>query len=307
MARHERVHPRRRPRVPDLLHQQPRRRSHGEHLELPRPDRARTPGGLGGRARGLPPDPASHVVELARRIRRRHMNAHVGGVPVEKTGSAAMTSARIAATAAALTATFGLAAACWVVTVRQMHGMDMGVATRLGSFAFFVALWVPMMAAMMLPGAAPAVLRCAHAGGHVRAVPLFAGSYLAVWTLVGVAVYALYRPHGSFAAGAVTIAAGAYEFTPLKRHFRRRCRESAGSGFWFGLCCAGSSIGLMLMLVAVGVMSVTWMSVIAVLVLAQKLLPAKAAIDVPLALAIVGLGILIVIAPSSVPGLTPPM
>jgi hypothetical protein len=49
------------------------------------------------------------------------------------------------------------------------------------------------------------------------------------------------------------------------------------------------------------------MSVIAVLVLAQKLLPPRAAIDVPLALAIVGLGILIVVAPSSVPGLTPPM
>jgi len=63
----------------------------------------------------------------------------------------------------------------------------------------------------------------------------------------------------------------------------------------------------MLMLVALSVMSVTWMSVIAVLVLAQKLLPAKPAIDVPLALAIVGLGILIVVVPSSVPGLTPPM
>ena len=221
--------------------------------------------------------------------------------------AAATTCARTAATAAALTATLGLAAASWVVAVRQMNGMDMGVATRLGSFAFFVALWVSMMAAMMLPGAAPAVLRRAHASGRVRAVPLFVGSYLAVWTLVGVAVYALYRPHGSFAAGAVVIAAGVYELTPLKQHFRRRCRESVRSGFEFGLCCVGSSIGLMLMLVALSVMSVTWMSVIAVLVLAQKLLPAKAAIDVPLALAIVGLGILIVIAPSSVPGLTPPM
>jgi predicted metal-binding membrane protein len=61
------------------------------------------------------------------------------------------------------------------------------------------------------------------------------------------------------------------------------------------------------MLVALSVMSVAWMSGIAVLVLAQKLLPAKAAIDVPLALAIVGLGILIVIAPSSVSGLVPPI
>jgi predicted metal-binding membrane protein len=63
----------------------------------------------------------------------------------------------------------------------------------------------------------------------------------------------------------------------------------------------------MLILVALSVMSVTWMSVIAVPVLAQKVLPAKAAIDVPLALAIVGLGLLIVITPSSVPGLMPPM
>jgi predicted metal-binding membrane protein len=188
-----------------------------------------------------------------------------------------------------------------------MSGMDMGVATQLGSFAFFVAVWVSMMAAMMLPGAAPAVLRRAEASGRVRAVPVFVGSYLAVWTLVGVAVYALYRPHGSLVAGAVAIAAGVYEFTPLKGHFRRHCRESVRSGFGFGVYCVGSSIGLMLLMVAVSVMSVTWMAAIAVLVLAQKLLPAKAAIDVPLALAIVGLGVLIIIAPSSVPGLTPPM
>jgi predicted metal-binding membrane protein len=208
---------------------------------------------------------------------------------------------------AAMAATLGLAAASWIVAVWQMHGMDMGVATRLGSFASFIAVWVVMMAAMMLPAAAPAVLRRAHATGGVRAVPLFIGSYLAVWTLVGAAVYALYRPHGSVAAGVVVIAAGVYEFTPLKRHFRRRCRDNVRSGFQFGLCCAGSSIGLMAMLVALGVMSVTWMSLIAVLVLAQKLLPAKTAIDLPLALAIAGLGVLIVITPSLVPGLSPPM
>jgi predicted metal-binding membrane protein len=222
-------------------------------------------------------------------------------------GSDNMTSARTAATAAALTATLGLAAAFWVLVVWQMNGMDMGVATRLGSFAFFVALWVSMMAAMMLPGAAPAVLRHAHASGRVRAVPLFVGSYLAVWALVGVAVYALYRPHRTLAAGVVAIAAGVYELTPLKQRFRRRCREYVRSGFEFGICCVGSSIGLMLMLVTLGVMSVMWMSVVAVLILAQKLLPANAAIDVPLALAIVGLGILILVVPSSVPGLTPPM
>jgi predicted metal-binding membrane protein len=218
-----------------------------------------------------------------------------------------MTRGRAAATPAALIVTLGLAAASWVVAVRLMSGMDMGVATRLGSFGFFAGLWVSMMAAMMLPGAVPAVLRRAHASGQVRAVPLFVGSYLAVWTLVGLAVYALYRPHGSVAAGAVAIAAGVYELTALKQRCRRRCRDSVGSGFEFGLYCVGSSIGLMLILVALSVMSIAWMAIIAVLVVAQKLVPGKAALDVPLALAIVGLGVLIIIAPTSVPGLMPSM
>ena len=239
----------------------------------------------------------------------RRDSQETGGLTTATTASrfAAATSGRTAETVTALTATLGLAAASWVVSVGRMNGMDMGVATRLGSFAFFAALWVPMMAAMMLPGAAPAVVRRVRASGRVRTVPLFVGSYLAVWALVGVAVYAVYRPHGPVAAGAVTIAAGVYEVTPLKQHFRRHCREAVRSGFGFGLCCAGSSIGLMSMPVALGVMSVTWMTVIAILAGAQKLLPPRAAIDVPLALAIIGLGILTLIAPSLVPGLTPPM
>jgi predicted metal-binding membrane protein len=221
-------------------------------------------------------------------------------------GSAAMTSATTAATAATLT-TFALAAGSWVVAIDRMDGMDMGVATELGSFVFFVGAWIPMMAAMMLPGAAPAVARRVRIDGAALAVPLFLCSYLAVWTLVGVGVYAVYEPHGTAIAGGLTIAAGLYELAPLKRTSRRRCREDGLAGLRFGLCCVGSSIGLMVMLVALGVMSLTWMAVVAGVVVAQKLLPAKTAIDVPLALAIVGLGILIVLAPSSVPGLTPPM
>ena len=122
--------------------------------------------------------------------------------------TATFPAARTAAMAAALAATLGLAAASWVVAVWQMHGMDMGTATRLGSFASFIAVWVVMMAAMMLPGAAPAVLRRAQVSGGMRAVPLFTGSYLAVWALVGAAVYELDRPHGPVAAAVVVIAAG---------------------------------------------------------------------------------------------------
>jgi predicted metal-binding membrane protein len=194
-----------------------------------------------------------------------------------------MTSTR----ASQLIVLLGLAEACWVVAVRQMSGMDMGAATELGSLGFFVAAWVPMMAAMMLPGAVPAAARVRGA----LAVPFFAGSYLAVWTAIGLAVYAVYRPHGAAVAGALTIAAGLYELTPLKDHCRRRCRESVRSGFEFGVWCVGSSIGLMVVLLALGAMSVTWMALVAVLVLAQKLLPPRAALDVPVALAIVALGI----------------
>jgi len=215
-------------------------------------------------------------------------------------------SRRTTAPPIALTATLGLAAACWAVTAWLMDGMDMGVATRPGSFGFFAAAWVTMMAAMMLPGAAPAVARRARLTGTVRAALPFTGLYLAIWALAGVVAYVLDRPHGSLAAGAVVIAAGVYELTPVKQDFRRRCREDAGSGLGYGLCCLGSGIGLMAMLVALDVMSLPWMAVVAVLCCAQKLLPARAAIDVPVALAIVGLGLVIVYAPSLIPGLTPP-
>ena len=224
------------------------------------------------------------------------------------TGPVRVSTVRVStAGAVALTAMLGLAAACWAVAVWQMSGMAMGVATQLGSFGFFIAVWVAMMAAMMLPGLAPAVVRRAADWSGARSVPRFAVSYLAVWALVGVVVYEVDRPHGTLVAGAVTVAAGLYEFTPVKQHFRRRCREMAGSGFGFGLCCLGSSIGLMAMLVVLGVMSIPWMAVITVVASAQKFLPPRAFIDVPVVLGITGLGILILVAPAAVPGLAPPM
>ncbi|GAA1420962.1 DUF2182 domain-containing protein [Catellatospora coxensis] len=200
--------------------------------------------------------------------------------------------------------TLGLALSGWVLMIRLMDGMDLGPATPLGPIGFFVAGWASMIAAMMLPGAVPAVVRRARDG--TGAAVLFVAAYLAVWTLVGVGVHVLYRPHGPVAAGVLVIAAGLYELTPVKRHFRRRCGESGHSGFAYGLHCVGSSTGLMLVLVAVGLMSIGWMCVITALCLAQKLLPARAAVDVPLALAVVALGVVLVTAPAVVPGINPP-
>jgi predicted metal-binding membrane protein len=194
-----------------------------------------------------------------------------------------------------------------VFTIERMRGMDMGVATRLGSFPYFLSVWVPMMAAMMLPGAAPAALRLEPAGRRVLDVPRYVVAYLGVWALAGVIVFALYRPHATVTAGVFTVAAGIYELTPIKRRFRQMCQETVLSGLGLGLCCVGSTVGLMLMMVVLGVMSVAWMAVVAGVVLAQKLLPPRVALDVPITLAILGLGIAILVAPSSVPGLVPAM
>jgi predicted metal-binding membrane protein len=214
-----------------------------------------------------------------------------------------MSSRRSLNDASAILATLGAAALCWIIALRRMQGMDMGVETTLGSLPFFLAVWVSMMAAMMLPGALPAALRNARERARISAAPLFAACYVGIWTLVGLLVYALYRPHGTTAAGVVTIAAGLYELTPFKRRCRRRCRTNR-SGIGFGLNCVGSSGGLMLLFLAVGAMSITWMCTAALVVLLQKLLQPRPLLDVPLALALLGLGVAILVAPASVPGVT---
>jgi predicted metal-binding membrane protein len=198
----------------------------------------------------------------------------------------------------------GLASAAWLASIQLMSGMDMGPATQLGSFGTFIAAWAVMMTAMMLPGAVPAAARRAQDGGP-SAVARFVVAYVGVWTLLGVLVYLLYRPHGTLATGIAVLGAGLYELTPVKRHFRRRCGDCPRSGIRFGLCCAGSTVGLMAMLVALGIMSIPWMAVTGALALAQKLLPARAVLDVPLAFAIIALGCWIILAPASVPGLIP--
>jgi predicted metal-binding membrane protein len=168
-----------------------------------------------------------------------------------------------------------------------MTGMNMAPA---------LPAWVPMMAAMMLPSAVPAIARRARERDGVLAAPLFAGSYLGTWALAALAMCLLYRPGGRVGfvpAGALIVGAGLYELTPLKRGCRRRCREHVRSGLRFGVYCFGSSIGLMLVLVAVDVMSIALMCAIAIVVLAQKLVPPHPVVDVSLALAIVALGVAI--------------
>ena len=82
-----------------------------------------------------------------------------------------------------------------------MHG------TPMSGMTMALPLFVVMMAAMMLPSAVPAIVRRARDGRGVLAAPLFAGSYLGVWALAGLAIWLLYRPSGAAASGALLIGA----------------------------------------------------------------------------------------------------
>lgn len=206
-----------------------------------------------------------------------------------------------------LISVLGLAAASWLISIAQMSGMDMGTSTDLGSFGHFLPLWVTMMAAMMLPGAAAVLLRQPASEHVVRVVPTFLLSYLAMWTAVGVAAYAVYQPHGTPAAGVVVIAAGLYELTPLKRRYRDQCQQEAHSGLAFGVACIGSSIGFMAILFAISPMSILWMAIITAAIVIQRLFPASWPVDMSIAVVIVALGAWILVDPAAVPGLMPSM
>src|SRR2546429_691559 len=117
-----------------------------------------------------------------------------------------------------------------------------------GSVAAFLVAWVAMMAAMMLPSAAPMVLlyRLSGSGprGEVRTL-VFASGYLLVWGAVGLAAYAVAAASAavtpgsrSVVAAAVLVLAGVYQFTPLKGACLRACRTPADflMQHWRGGC-----------------------------------------------------------------------
>ena len=219
---------------------------------------------------------------------------------------------------------FGAAAIAWIVTVERMDGMDAGPGTHLGGLGWYLGVWVTMTAAMMLPSEARAALIVARLRRGLPTV-LFVAGYLAVWTAYGLVAYALFRlvtsfdtgwlaweDSGPYVAGGVIVVAGLYELTPLKRLSLRRCRDphpdgpAFRSGLADGLHCVGCSGGLMAVLFALGVMSVLWMVVVAVLIFAEKVLPQGLRLTYPVAIALVALGLWVAFSPSTVPGLTEP-
>jgi len=217
------------------------------------------------------------------------------------------------------------AMAAWAVTIDRMRGMDDGPGTNLGGLGWYLGIWVTMSAAMMLPSAAPAAARhLAARRSSLAPTLLFIAGYLAVWTAYGILAYGLYRligelgpgqlawnRSGPYAAGAVIVAAGLYELTPYKRRSLRRCRSAPSGnairgGIAHGRDCVGCSGALMAVLFVLGVMSLFWMAVIAVLIFAEKVLPRGARLAPAVAVALVVLGIWVAVSPATVPALTDP-
>jgi predicted metal-binding membrane protein len=211
-----------------------------------------------------------------------------------------------------------VAAACWAVTANRMQGMDMGPGTDLGSLGWFAGVWLTMMAAMMLPSLAP------------RGTVPFAAGFLVPWLAAGVAAYGLVQgvrsldlsflgwdEGGPYVAGAVILGAALYELTPAKRICLGHCRAprrparsipmELRAGVVEGAYCVGCCWALMAALFALGVMSLTWMVVIAAAIAFEKLWPSERVAEGATIGLLVALALGVAFFPGQLPGLTVPM
>ena len=231
---------------------------------------------------------------------------------------------------------FGLAALAWWSTVDRMRGMDDGPGTDLGALGWFLAVWVVMMAAMMLPSVSPTVaLFSRMTGGRAPLEPLaFSAGYLLTAMfdriaprydllnrLLSLGTDLSWSRGGRWLAGAIVVAAAAYEVTPLKDLCLGKCRSPLGFllGSWrggvagalqmgakHGAWCVGCCWALMAALFALGVMSIAWMAFVAALIAAEKTLPWGRAVTWGTAAILLLLGAVLVAAPDAIPGLTIP-
>ncbi len=141
-----------------------------------------------------------------------------------------------------------------------------------------------MVGVGMLPGTLAVARLVAATRGAAHAVAFLAG-YVVVWLALGVAGFLVLSPFGPVVrwagAGAALAATAAYELSPLKDACLRRCRSplrvllgpSLAGGVRHGLDCAGCCAFLMALMVALGLMSVAWIAVLALVVLVQKAAP----------------------------------
>jgi len=211
----------------------------------------------------------------------------------------------------------------------DMAGMSMPLAPTVAEGALYVAAWTVMMAAMMLPSAAPTIAlyaatqrNAASAVARIVPVVLFTLTYLALWAVTGVPTYLASVVLGAITSQALAyivagllLAAGLFQLSPLKQLCLRACRSPVGFllGHWragwrgslsmgwaHAVYCMGCCWALMAVLVVAGAMGLAWVLLIAVAVAAEKLLPGGEWIARAIGVALVLLGAAVVIRPELV-------
>jgi predicted metal-binding membrane protein len=230
-----------------------------------------------------------------------------------------------------------LAAAGWVYVAYQSSSMgSMGnmALDGTGGGIVFLSSWTAMMMAMMVPATLPLILlyrtiarsRLSPAQSRVGMVVLLTG-YLVVWAATGIPVYAyalFSEAAGSLATvlpASLLVVGGAYQFTPLKRICHARCSSplffllqnwrpgTTGAlrlGVVHGLDCLGCCAGLMVGLVALGMMNLAWMLTAAVIIFAEKTIPGSHRIARPLGVTMV-VGGVVLLGVSLLGGMAPSM
>jgi predicted metal-binding membrane protein len=210
-------------------------------------------------------------------------------------------------------------------------GMTMG---GIGGTVLFLSAWAVMMVAMMVPATLPLILlyrtiarnRLSFVQAWVGLVTLLVG-YIALWITAGLPVYAyaLYAEGASSLATALPalllVVGGIYQFTPLKRICHARCSSplfflmqnwrpgATGAlrlGVLHGIDCLGCCAGLMVGLVALGMMNLAWMLTAAVIIFAEKTIPGSHRIAHPLGVIMV-MGGVVLLATSLLGGMSPGM
>ncbi len=237
-----------------------------------------------------------------------------------------------------------LAGVAWVVTILLARSMGNGPGTMGLALLPFLGLWLVMMSAMMLPSVAPVavlwtrLISGASAGfGRVTRMSMFLGGYLLVWAAFGAVAFAALAgadrlltasPTAAKWLGvAIFITAGIYQLTPWKDWCLRHCRSPIGAlmyylgfggrsrdarvGLHHGATCAGCCWGLMILLVAVGVMNVAVMAALAVVIFVEKLWRYGKPFAQAVGVVLVAIGVLAIWFPWLLPGLhvsgVPPM
>jgi predicted metal-binding membrane protein len=227
-----------------------------------------------------------------------------------------------------------IAAAAWLDVLRSSLGapdmmMTMFMPVTVSDGLAFLASWGIMMTAMMLPSALPMIglygaVQRGRAPAGPRGVPVavFTLAYLAVWAVSGAPGYlahtlfmALSPPAFAYGIALILLAAGGFQFSPLKRaclqacrsplgfllsHWRPGLRGSLALGWSHAVYCLGCCWALMVVLVAAGAMGLAWVLLIAAVVSAEKLLPAGERIARATGVALVLLGVAVVLRPDLV-------